>query len=468
MNVLLVRAISDTYIVSPPIGLGYLATSLRRSGYKPKIIDCVKDRVNFDKFEHIIKENNPDVVGFQVWSCDLNNVNKSLKIIKKILPKVITVVGGAHPSGVPFETLNHLKEADFAFKGEAETGLPLLLDKLSGKKKIDFSDIPGLIWRNNGEINVNPAIFIDDLDRLGIPAWDLIDPRTYPLAPHQGFSKAFPIAPIVVTRGCPFSCVFCATHSINGAKIRTRSLESVINEIKLLKNQYDVKEIHIEDDNFTFNREFVKSFCQRLVDEKLNIFWYCSSGIRLDSIDKDTLFLMKKAGCYTLTVAIESGVQRVLDLMKKNLKLEKIREKISLMNAADYKPTGLFMIGFPGETIEEIKETICFSLSLGLKRAQFAIFHPLPGSEIFEELKNQGRLNDIEWDKVKPSEVAYQPKNLSKKRLKGLQRIAFLRFHLRPRIFWYQIKELNSLNNTVYLIKRIIDMFGLNLWKNKK
>ncbi len=458
MKILLVRPISDTYIITPPIGLGYLATALRKTNRKAQILDCAKLGFDFKDFEEFIRKNEPDIVGFQVWSCDVVNVKKSLDIVKSANPRIITILGGAHVSGVVEESLMHFEKADFAFKGEGEVGLPLLVSKLAGDRNISFNQVPGLIWREEGSIRSNQPIFVDDLDSFGFPAWDLIDPNTYPKAPHQGFMKAFPIAPIVTTRGCPYSCTFCVTHTISGKKIRYRSIDTVIEEIRLLHEQYNVKEIHIEDDNFTMNKNFVKEFCQKLLHEKFNVFWYCSSGIRIDSLNEEILLLMKKSNCYTITIAIESGSQRVLNLMKKNLTLDTIKNKVSLINKVGYKPTGLFMLGFPSETKREMEETLKFAMSLDLKRAQFAIFHPLPGSKIFEELKSKGELNEIDWTKLKPSDVAYKPQKLSRRELKGFQRTAFLKFHLRPRVLYYQLKEIQSFNHFLFLLKRIVAM----------
>jgi len=460
MKVLLVRPISSTYIISPPVGLGYLATALRKAGHHPEILDCVRSKFNFKDFEKFLKEKKPDAVGFQVWSCDVENVKKSLNIVKSVNSKIITVIGGAHPSGVGSESLADFKETDFVFKGEGEVGLPLLIDSLNGKN-ISLERIPGLIWREKGTVKSNQPVFIDDLDSFGLPAWDLIDPRTYPKAPHQGFMKAHPTAPIVTTRGCPYPCTFCATRTISGMKIRRRTIDNVIGEIKLLHHKYNVKEIHVEDDNFTMDKNFVKEFCRKLLDEKLDIFWYCSSGLRIDSLDEEILLLMKKSHCYTLTVAVESGSQRVLDLMKKNLKLDDVAKRISLMNKTGYKPTGLFMLGFPSETKEEMNETLKFAMSLNLKRAQFAIFHPMPGSEIFEKLKAEGKLKNIDWAKIKPSEIAYTSGEMSAKHLKRFQRKAFLKFHLRPRILYYQLQEIQSFGHLLFLLRRIADMlFG--------
>lgn len=458
MKILLVRPISDTYIITPPIGLGYLATALRKAKHQPQILDCARRGFNFKNFENFLKEEKPDAVGFQVWSCDVPNVKKSLDIAKSVNPTVITVVGGAHPSGVGEKALRDFEKADFAFRGEGEIGLPLLAEKLAHNKNIALEQIPGLIWREGESIRANQPVFVEDLDSFELPAWDLIDPRTYPEAPHQGFMKAHPAAPIVTTRGCPYPCTFCATRTISGIKIRRRGIDSIIEEIKLLNRKYRVKEIHVEDDNFTMDKNFVKQFCRKLLEENLNIFWYCSSGLRVDCLNEEILLLMKKSRCYTLTVAIESGSQRILNLMKKNLTLDTIKDSVSLMNKVGYKPTGLFMLGFPDETKEEMNETLKFAMSLNLKRAQFAIFHPMPGSEIFDELKARGALKNIDWTKIKPSEIACEPEGISAKELKRFQRKAFLKFHARPRILYYQLKEIQSFGHLLFLLKRVIAM----------
>ena len=353
--------------------------------------------------------------------------------------------------------MDHLKNADFAFRGEGEIGLPLLIDFLSNIKKLDFPEIPGLIWRERGQTKANNPVFVNDLDELGLPAWDLINPSEYPEAPHEGFAKAFPIAPIVISRGCPYSCTFCATRTITGKKTRFRSLNSVVEEITLLKRKYGVCEIHIEDDNFTLDKHFVESFCQRLIALNFNIHWHCSSGVRVDLLDSHMLKMMKKAGCYNVTIAIESGVERILKKMKKNLNLKQIERAVDILNESGFEPVGLFMIGFPGETRDDIEETIRFSMRLKLKRAQFAIFHPMPGTEIYDELIKQGNLENLDWRDIRPSCVAYVPNDMTAKQIKNLQRKAILKFHLRPRILIKQFKDVQSLNHLIFLIRRVFD-----------
>ena len=131
---------------------------------------------------------------------------------------------------------------------------------------------------------VNQQIFVENLDELGMPSWDFIRPDTYPLSPHGGFFKNYPIAPIIISRGCPFSCTYCAGHLVSGKKIRFRSTDNVIEEIKILYHQYGIREIHIEDDNFTFIRNLVMEFCRKLKENNLNISWTCPNGVRLDTL----------------------------------------------------------------------------------------------------------------------------------------------------------------------------------------
>ncbi len=458
MNILLLKPVSETHIISPTIGLGYLATALRTAGWQPQLLDCTLAGLDWDGLRRELQERKPDILGIQMWSCDFPAVQRTLALCKELLPHCVTIVGGAHPTGDPDQVLRQLPDADFAFRGEGERGFPRFVRGIATGDRSDFPDIPGLIWRNAaGQPVANLQEYYANLDEFDMPAWDLIDPRRFPEAPHQGFAKAFPNAPLIISRGCPFDCTFCATKLLAGRKIRYRSLDLVMREIRLLRETYGVKEIHIEDDNLTMNRAYVRAFCERLLAEEPGLWWHCSSGVRLDSLDLDTLQLMKRAGCYTLTIAIESGVQRVLDHMKKRTTLEEIRKGVDLVNAAGFEPTGLFILGYPIETLADMHETIRFSLELKLKRAQYAIFHPQPGSEAYDVLVHSGELREIDWSKIKPTSVAYTPKGITPKQLKNLQIYAMLRFHLRPRIVLKQFAEIQSPRHFLFILKRVWD-----------
>ena len=180
------------------------------------------------------------------------------------------------------------------------------------KREDSLSRIENLAFRGENGIRINQLFIEENLDNIPLPDWSLIDPNKYPNSPHGTFTKNLPAAPILLTRGCPFDCDFCGGFSIMGKKIRRRSIANIMEEVELLRGEYGVKELHIEDDNFSLKKDFVIDFCSALLKRGLNISWSCPNGIRLDSLDKEMLYLMEKSGCYSFGVGIESGDDAVL------------------------------------------------------------------------------------------------------------------------------------------------------------
>ncbi len=468
MNILLVRPYNkESLTVVPPLGLGYLATSLRKNGYKVKILDCVKEKIKPEDFVPILRKGKPDVLGLTVYSSDLVITKKYLGEVKKLNKNITTVIGGPHPSALPKECFDFCQELlDFAFVGEAELGLPLLVEKLKKAKKIranSLKNIPGLVWRHNDKIKINKPKFPLDLDNLGFPSWDLIKPETYPHAPIGGFARSFPVGYILTSRSCPFQCTFCAARAVHGSTFRRRSLREIMKEIKYLINTRGIKELHILDDNFTLSQNFVKEFCQAIIQKKFNFSWNCSNGIRLDRIDEETASLMKKAGCYSVAVGVESGSDRILKHMKKNLTKKEIKKQIRLISEAGIEVTGLFILGYPAETKKTILKTISFAKSLNLTRASFTTFVPLPGSEMWEYLQKERRLNpsDLNTLSYYRTDINYM-KNVSQKDFRLLQKKAFIEFYLRPRIILTLIREVSSPKHLFSILKRVV--YYLRLW----
>ncbi len=397
MKILLVSPINRTYVIMPNIGLGYLASALRKEEHQVKILHCAKEKMTYSKYAEFLKNDKFDMVGFQVFSYDLDSVNKHISILRGINPSAYIVAGGPHPSSAPHHAMEYLKDIDFAFQGEAEIGLSRLANRLTSffpdkralPENSNFEDIPGLVWRSKSGIIANDKEYISNLDELGFPGWDLMDPREYPEAPHGAFARNFPVAPIIITRGCPFLCTFCAGHTICGRKVRRRSISNVLAEMDFLIDNYGVREFNIEDENFTLHKELVEEFCGELLKRNLKISWNCPSGVRIDTLSRSLLELMEASGCYSFGIGIESGSQRMLDLFKKNLTIRKIEKQITLLENTKIKATGFFLLGYPGETVEDIKKTIRFAKKLPLCRSQFNSFMPLPGSEIYELLKKK-------------------------------------------------------------------------------
>ncbi|MFH1790369.1 MAG: radical SAM protein [Candidatus Omnitrophota bacterium] len=454
MKILLVKPYNLSDHIQPSLGLGYLAASVRGK-HDVRILDCIKERIKPDAFRSAVSKYNPDMIGIQCYTFDIYNVREMLAAVRN--KNVITVLGGPHPSTDPAGTMEFFKDnLDYAFVGEAEIGFSKLADKIGGARNFINEEINGLVWRDNGHVRINERSLVKDLDSLGSLAWDLIRPETYPEAQHGAFFRNFPIAPIIVTRGCPFSCTFCAGNLISGKTLRTRGVRSVLDEIVMLRRDYGIREFHVIDDNFTMNREFAKELLKGLKALDLGMSWAVPNGIRMDTVDDELLDLMKETGLYLVSLGIESGSDRVLKLMKKSLTTGKVRQQVRLIRSHGLEVAGFFILGFPGETVEDIKKTIAFSLELDLIRANFFTYLPFPGTESYAELKKSGKLDDINLKRFYFMNATFVPDGMDAVTLKRLQRSAFMRFFLRPRIFIKNLAGIKSFNHFRFLLSRFM------------
>ncbi len=447
MRVLLVKPYNLSDHIQPSLGLGYLAARIRHE-HHVQILDCIKQGVTLDNFRDHIEEFRPDIVGFQTYTYDLPFVNHGVKIIKDLNPKIMAVVGGPHPSGTPESVFDDFKNIDAGFRGEAEISFG---EYLNGK---DCSEIPGLIYKTNKGVQINDTALVENLDELPMPAWDLIMPETYPQSQHGFFFKKYPIAPIMITRGCPYKCAFCAASTVSNRKLRMRSVDNVLNEILYLYNERGIREFHIVDDNFTMNKNYTIHFLKELKKMNLDISWATPNGVRMDSLNEEILDLMKETGLYLISLGIESGNDRVLKEMKKVLRVKDIEKYVSMIHNAKIDMAGFFILGYPTETIEEIKQTIKFSLELPLIRANYFTYLPFPGTESYNMLKSSGELDNVDWDNFYFMNAAYTPKGITRSELKDIQRSAFMKFYFRPKIFIKTVSSIRSLNHLYFFIKR--------------
>ena len=437
----------------PPVGLGYLATAAIRAGHQVKILDCVKEHMDLRGFRDFIKKEDFDIAGFTLWSLALTEVKQSIKIIRQEKPQAKIILGGPHPSALPEKTLEFFPEVDFAFKGEGEIGFPQLLDSLEKQGELSF--VPGLVYRGKDRIITNPPKIAEDLDSLGFPSWDLLNPRSYFKA---GSLIGRDTAVLTCTRGCPYQCSFCSAWIIAGRKIRKRSIENIIEEIDYLHNNFGIKIFDIPDENFTFDCEFVKTFCNTIIESGRKFEFFLPNGIRLDTLDKDILLLMKKAGFRKeVAVGIESGSERILKLMKKNLNLKTIEEKIRLLNEAGFRPIGYFILGFPGETRQDIDKTINLALRLKLYAAAFTPFAPMPGTEATNYLLRKGELpSDFDFSQITTDKIIYAPEGITREELDRIRKKALLRFNLRWRPLFYYFSNYNSFR---FALAKFINLF---------
>ncbi len=423
MKVVLVRPSYDAHIVTPPIGLGYLASFLRQNGIEVVLIDALKDSLRPEVLVGRILAERADAVGITCLTAFYHPVVDLSLRLKQSGQRVI--IGGVHPTFLPHQTLKD-SGCDYVVVGEGELALLALV-----RANFRHSGIPGVYAAADLPDPSSPwekAESIQDLDALPFPDWEQLDPRTYPQAPHGTIARHYPIGVVTTTRGCPYTCTFCASPRLCGRKIRFRTPQNVIAEIRYLVAQFGVREIHFEDDNLTLRRDHIESICNGILESGIQISWACPNGIRADRVDESLMRLMKKSGCYYVAYGIESANQGILDKVTKQESIETIEESIRIANKVGISSQGFFIFGLPGETPSTIQETIAFARKSGLARAQFLILDILPGSELWYEL--QGRFSP-NWDKKSYKEPEWIPEGLTRESLLQAQSQAFREFYLK-------------------------------------
>ncbi len=447
MKITLVRPNYDSHIITPPLGIGYLSSSLQKNGIKVKIIDALKENLNLDNLIEKIDVIKPDAVGITCLTAFYSEVIDLSKALKKKGYKVI--IGGVHPTFLPYETLVDSK-ADYVVCGEGEIALTKL-----AKNKFVNRNIPGVYSLKNlkpGE-DIRKADAVFNLDELPFPDWKQLDPRTYPKAPHGAVARNFPIGIIMTTRGCPYQCTFCASRKFYDIKIRYRSPKNVLSEIKYLVKNFGVKELAFEDDNLTLKKDHVEEICNLILKSGVKVTWTCPNGIRADRVDEGLMRLMKKSGCYFFAFGIESASPRILKNIKKLETINVVEKAINTASKVGIECQGFFIFGLPGETKKTIRESIDFAKNSKLARAHFMILDVLPGSELWGVLQGRFKPN---WRKNSYKEPEWLPKGLSKKQLMDAQTQAIREFYLRPGVLLRMIRTI-KLEQVRFILQRFKD-----------
>lgn len=425
MKLLLINPSSNTHYPIPPLGLLQLAACVKQHGHKVRLIDS-----NIEHDYHSIAW--ADVIGFTAVTSTINEAIRGAKVFKEIVPKKPIIIGGPHVSILPVETLE-TGAFDMAMVGESDKVLPELLDTIEGDLPVD--DIPNLYCYQDGSIwetqrNYTPV----PMDILPIPAYDMIDINRY--RPHPPHARKRPWLPVITSRGCPYSCTFCS-KPVFGNTYRALDSSKVVGQLSALKDLYNIREIAFYDDifNLDFNRAY--DICQGI--GRLGIDWSCES--RANLVDKYILGDFRKAGCFLIAYGIESGSQRILDKLNKGLKIEQIKQAIAYSREAGIQTVGYFMIGNPGETIDDIDKTIAFAIKLKLDYAQFAITVPLPGSKLYEEyISNHDCIP--EWEAFSYANMGnvttpmFDGQNLTTEAIRNALSLANRKFYLRLGYMW--------------------------------
>jgi len=455
----------------PPVGLMYIASYLEREGHPVEILDAYFHKYDLETTVQEVLEKRPDILGISCLTSNGANVYYLIKLLKEKKPALIIILGNVHASYFSSFYLNHVG-ADYVVHGEGEETMLALVRSIAANKK-DFSKIPNLSWKKRMSVidNKRAVAAQKKIDDYPWPARHLIPFKEYVEGVYAE-TKVRDTDMVFSSRGCVNRCTFCCIGFQH--KYRMRNPVDVVDEIEFLIKEYGIKSFTFGDSLFMANSEHVTAICHELIDRKINIPWFCEGHAKY--ADEGLLKLMKRAGCSDVAYGIETGTPRILKEIRKNTTLEEITWAIKTTRKAGIRVSGLFMIGFPGESEEEMMQTIRFALSLPLDRAQFAITVPYPGSPLYDQLIDTGKLTVrdetdplfvedwyrysayISYTKEDPIWV---PTGIKPKRLKHLQKYALRKFYIRPIQLFNEIRKVrfSNIRHIISFIKGAFDTF---------
>lgn len=447
-----IRPIPDdaerTLQIFPSLGIMYLGSMLQEAGFEVEILDANAEGISHDAFYHRVKDSGARIIGFTSMTAGWPSTVEGARIAKSALPESVIVVGGPQLSIYP-ELCLAFDHIDVGVHGDGEETMLEIAQAVEGGTPLD--DIPGTVVKVDGGVKKNPErTWYRDIDRYPRPAVELLNWKLY-----RALTVKSPFYTMVTTRGCPYKCKFCS-QVYAGNTIRYRSPENVVDEIELYVKKYGAKEIVFFDETFTLKKSRIMKICELVKERKLKFQF--DMRTRVDSLDEEMVMALKEAGGKRVHFGIESGSQRVLDRMRKDITTEQIRSTVALCKRHGFSTRGYFMIGYLGETPETYDETVSLARDLDLDWASFSITTPLPHTALFEEALRLGYITDDFWKDytllkhTKPDFPHIETEFWDNAKLQKLLSQAYARFYLRPRFLMKRFAELRNWENVKDMI----------------
>lgn len=416
----------------PPLGILSIAAYLEEQGFRVKVIDVHAERMGPDQLRKLLQKYNPRYVGLTVLSSMVVAANSIAKLVKQEIPDCVVVMGGVHAELYP-ELMLQNSAVDLVVRGDGEVPMA----EIVGRKA--WADIKSVSFvRADGTFQHNPLQPIEmELDKYPMPAYHLVDFKRY--FPSATSYRNLPAINVIMTRGCPGQCTFC-----NSAKtvLRARSPQNVFEQIKLLRYKYGIKQIQFYDDTFTANKRGVFELCRLLTENKVDITFSCYA--RGDTFSDQMAKALKAAGCHQVMIGIETGSERIMKNIQKPIPKEKYARVVKIAHANDIEVRAGFIIGNMGETWETMTESLQFAIELDIDFMQLSISTPYPGTVLFQQAFNEGRLKHMDFKRYGQGEVIVRLDDLTEDQIKAFESYAWRKFYLQPRMIARQLKRITN------------------------
>lgn len=435
------RGLKRVYGYSMPLGIAYIAAVLERAGHEVGVLDPCPANLTASDVGDWLARQQPDIVGISALTHIAPSAYAIARESKQRLPTIPVIMGGSHCTVFPDAPLNDSSDVDVAVIGEAEDRIVPLVTALVRRSGAEA--IPGLMLRDPADgrprFTGEPPLQ-KDLNSLPFPARHLFDHRQYIPMPDQ--IRQLPVTNLMTTRGCTWrKCKFCFEGGRYMPRFRRRNPENVVQEFIEIHKQ-GFSGVAIWDDNFCAGEQWVKTFCDLLQREKLNMSWTCYG--RVDTVSENMLLAIKRAGCFSIYFGFESGNQEILDLICKGTTLDQARRAVKACRKAGLEVRGSFILGMPYDTPELARKSIAFARELDLDSIKFMLYTPEAGTELYPIAMDHGRaiprgfLGSL-------SQATYLPKGYAS--VEQLERIAMQAnrsYVLRPSFLWRKIKSIRG------------------------
>lgn len=440
---------STTQAPHAPNDLGYVASQLEKFSIKSFIRDYPAERLSEQDLMEDVRLFDPDIFFISTTFPTFEKDVLFLKKIKSLKPDIVTIAKGSCFFSFPLKELRNenYRALDIAIYGEAEF---IIADVIEALERRSLADVPGLLLQigtPNAVKTLQPA-FEENLDLLPFPNRSLIKNNLY-TCPTTGK----PMATIVVSRGCPLSCIFCLTPVISGQKLRKRSVQNVLEEIKECVHRYGIRDFFMRADTFTMDRRYVKEFCRELIDKQLNISWVANSTTTA-ALDPEMLRLMKKAGCWLIAFGIESGNEEIQKQIKPGIPLENSDKAITLCRTAGIKTLGFFMIGLPNDSSQTMNDTLGLMKKLDCDFIEVHIALPYDGTPLNRLSKELGLLKEsVRGHNYFSTPYPSGTLHLTDREIVRFRKKMLRHHYLRPRYIYRTLKGCRSAVEALHYLK---------------